>query len=323
MPKRVIWNLSAPLVERAPLQTGPEPTLVQFAAGESPTDRDHRLLGEFLATHPATEVRLYGAHIGPDLSWLRYYTGARRVTIDLPALASFDQLELLNPDLKALTLGSCSERRTLSLKPLRHFRSLQELTVVSHRKDIEVIASLTTLERLTLTRVTLPDLDMLRSLTRLREFELKLGGTRNLEALPHIGHLRYLEIWRVNRLADLSAVAELPELEYLFLQHLKHLEHVPSLAACRRLRRVHLDRVGIRDLAPIAAAPSLEELLVIDMPHLSLEAFRPFVGHPCLRGVTAGVGSNTRRKAIGAMLGLDEVRTYGTEFEFSGGEAAV
>jgi hypothetical protein len=31
----------------------------------------------------------------------------------------------------------------------------------------------------------------------------------------------------------------------------------PTLARCRRLRRVHIDKVAIRDLAPIAAAPAV------------------------------------------------------------------
>jgi hypothetical protein len=314
--QHVIWNLPVPLDERALARSGPQPTLVQFAGSAIPTERDHRILGAFIEAQPTTTVRFYGAHLPPDLRWLHYYSAARRINLDVDGVTSLEPLRSLRPDLEELTLGSCLRRR-ISLIPLRHFTALHDLALVGHQRDIEVVAELQTLERLTLISIKLPALDVFKPLTALRAFALKLGGTTNLAALPGIGRLQYLEIWRVNGLTDVGIIAKLPDLEYLFLQHLKRVEQLPSLASCRRLRRVHLDRVDIADLGPIADAPHLEELRLLDMPQLTLDAFRPLLNHPALRAVTAGIRNERRRAQIRAMLGLDDVQMYGTDFRFT------
>ena len=316
--RQIIWNLPTPLDPGMLVHDDPPPTLVQFS-GSAPSDEDHRILGEFLASHPATTVRLYGADLSPDLDYLRHYWSVARINIDVQGIGSFEPLRVLRPDLEELTLGPCGRRR-LSLAPLEHFTSLRQLVLVRHDRDIDVIGRLRTLQRLTLVSLKLPDLNDFRTLSALWSFALKLGGTTNLKALPEMGHLRYLEIWRVNGLSDLSIIRELHELEYLFLQHLKKVENLPSLAPCQRLRRVHLDRVRIHDLEAIAAAPQLEELLLLDMPQLREAEFRVLLGHPTLRAVTAGVHNEKRRAAIRAMLGLNDVPSYGTDFQFSSGE---
>jgi hypothetical protein len=322
MTQQVIWNLPVPLVEPALTRDGPPPTLVQFAGGAAPSPRDHARLGAFLADRPDTVLRLYGAHLAGDLDLLRHYSGVARIIVDVPGTPSFDGLRHLRPDLTSLTLGS-TDRRRLSLAPLPHFTALRELALVGHQRDLEVVAGLGTLKRLSLISVTLPGLDVFRPLRNLRALELKLGGTKDLSALAHIGRLQYLEVWRVLGLSDLSVVAGLSHLEYLFLQHLARVEELPSLEPCARLRRVHLDRVAIRDLAPIAAAPQLEDLLLLDMPQLELDAFRALLNHPTLRGVTAGVRNESMRARIRALLGLGDVDTYGTQFMFSASQAAV
>jgi hypothetical protein len=78
--------------------------------------------------------------------------------------------------------------------------------------------------------------------------------------------------------------------------------------------------VRIQDLRAIAAAPQLEELLLLDMPQLREDEFRALLGHPTLRALTAGVHNEKRRATIRAMLGLDDVPNYGTDFQFSSGE---
>ena len=63
---------------------------------------------------------------------------------------------------------------------------------------------------------------------------------------------------------------------------------------------------GLRDLTPVAAAPALEELMAIDMGHLTPEAFRPFVGHPTLRAVRIGLGSKRKNAAAQHLLPLQD-----------------
>jgi hypothetical protein len=306
MKRNVVWNLLVPLTEAQLVIPGEEPTLVQFGAGPMPTDSDHAVLGEWLAAHPDVEVRFSATNMAADLEFLRHYSRAHRVLIELTRITSFDGLAHLREDLSYLGLGSTKAKR-VSLAPLRRFRSLQSLWIESHTTDLDAVASLTSLRRLSLRSLTLPSLDMFKPLTSLRSFELKLGGTRNLDALPDIGALEYLEIWRVLRLDNLDVIGRISSLQYLFLQHLRRVTALPGLSALGRLRRLYLDGLkGLTDLQPIAAAPRLEELFLLDMPQLTESQFNPLVGHPTLKAVSAG---RAKRQIIEKLLGLPDVAT--------------
>jgi hypothetical protein len=118
-----------------------------------------------------------------------------------------------------------------------------------------------------------------------------------------MSELQYLELWRVSGLTDLDVLAELRELEYLRLEQLKQVVTLPSFRKLARLRRVVLeDMKGIHDLSPIADAPNLEELLVVQMPHLATNCLEPFAGHPRLRHALAGLGSTRRNEAALAFV---------------------
>jgi hypothetical protein len=94
----------------------------------------------------------------------------------------------------------------------------------------------------------------------------------------------------------------------LFLQALRQVERLPDLSGAPPLRRVHLETMrGLRDLRPLATAPALEDVVLIDMPHLKPEDLRPLVGLPRLKGVTAGLGSMRENAAAHSLVGLPEV----------------
>jgi hypothetical protein len=103
----------------------------------------------------------------------------------------------------------------------------------------------------------------------------------------------------------------------VFLQALKQVTRLPSLAALQRLRRVHLETMnGLTDLTPVADAPSLEELLVLGMPQLQPDTFRPFIGHPRFRRVMAGLGSMRKNACVAQLLGLPPSVGGTEDFEF-------
>lgn len=160
---------------------------------------------------------------------------------------------------------------------------------------------------MTLRSITLPDLSLLLPMTGLRALDIKLGGTRDLSLLPRIRTLEYLELWMVKGLTDLSAIGQLPYLRYLFLQALRRVETLPDLSMDKELRRIYIETLkGLRDLRPLATAPALEQLLLIDMRHLQPKDLRPLVGLPNLKGVTAGLGSKRKNDAAEALLQLPE-----------------
>ena len=64
---------------------------------------------------------------------------------------------------------------------------------------------------------------------------------------------------------------------------------------------------GLRSLRPLATAPALEGIELIDMRHLQPEDLAPLVGLPHLQAVTPGLGSRRKNTAAAALLGLPPV----------------
>jgi hypothetical protein len=300
--------LTAEMLQRF---TSPE-QIIQFESRL--TDDDFRMVGEWLHDQPDVHLRAYGSYDGSitDLEFLRHFPNVRRFSADAlyDSLTSLDGLRHLRPDLASLTIGRAKAK--LDLRVLSRFGELRDLYVEGHNMGIETISRLTSLEELTLRSITLPDLSLLLPLRDLRALDLKLGGTRNLGLLPEIGQLEYLELWMIKGLNDVSMVSRIPSLRFVFLQSLAQVTELPSLADNSALRVVHLETMrGLRDLTPVAAAPGLEALLVIDCSQFRLEHFEPFVGHPTLKSARIGTGSRKRNEAIRALLGLDDAdRAY-------------
>lgn len=321
MTRQIIWNLPSPLSRTRLDEAGAVPTLVQFAG--LPSNRDHALLGAWLADKPETTVRFSATDMSDNLGFLQYYDGAHRVFIDLSRVTSFEGVTQLRSDLTSLGLGSTASKRP-SLKPLHHFTHLKRLAIVGHTRGLDTVSRLESLQELALLSLSLPALTFVQALVNLVSLELKLGGTTNLDALPALSRLRYLEIFRVLGLQSLDVIASIPSLQYLFLQHQARVQALPSLKHLPVLRRVHIDKLSsLHDLRPLAEAPRLQELLLLDMPQLSIDAFRVLVGHPSLRALTAGVSNDARRHAIKELVGVPDVTSYGTDFVFeSPGKAA-
>ena len=172
---------------------------------EALSDSELRRVAAFVSVYPSVTLRVYGHQTYPTLDFLESLGRVRRVQLDIFQLRDISGLRFLTPDLEVLGLGSTEKR--FSLRPLERFVALQDLWLEGHSKDFDVVGQLTSLRRLSLRSVTLPDLNMLRMLGQLEKLELKLGGTRDLRHLPDIGGLRYFEAWLVRGLADLEPVA--------------------------------------------------------------------------------------------------------------------
>jgi internalin A len=224
--------------------------------------------------------------------------------------------EYLPDSLDYFGFGQTKSKR-ISLSFLEQFSRLRALYLEGHAKHFGTISTLTHLERLTLKSITLPDLELLLPLKQLWSLDISLGGTKNLGLLPQIGTLKYLELWMIKGLQDLSMVGEITSLQNLFLQALKNVSVLPSFSELRQLRRVTLDTMkGITDLSAVAAAPALEELIVVSAPQLSPDDFKPFIGHPTLKKMCIGLGSQRKNEQVQDLLGLPECEGYKTEFSY-------
>lgn len=307
-----IRNFRSPLSEEQLRPLEAECRLLQI--GEPMTEAEIREIAALAADHPHVELRVYGQRSVTDLEFLELFPGLLRFTVEVYELESMEGLRHLRSDLDHLGLGR-TRSKAHSLGILDRFDSLRSLWLEGHRKNFDTVGTLESVERLSLRSLTLSDLSVLTGLERLRSFELKLGGTTDLAALPEIGAIEYLEIWLVRGLSDLTPIAEVKSLRYLFLQALKQVHRFPSLANLSNLRRAHIETMkGIEDLTPLADAPNLEQLLLVDMKHLSPDAVRPFVGHPRLRAASVGLGSIRRNAVARNILGLPDVETPQEQF---------
>lgn len=271
------------------------------------TDGEYKRVAAFMEQHPKavlTVAHAYEQQI-TDLEFLRFFPFLRLFVVHFRALESLDGLRHLSDSLE--TLGVRWSKRPLDLSVLRQLKRVRTLEIESHKKHIDALSQMRWLEDLTLRSITLPDLSLLLPLSALLSLDIKLGGTKDLSLLPRIGKLRYLELWMIKGLSDISRIGELTELRYLFLQALKNVTVLPDLSRATHLSRVHLETMkGLRDLRPLATAPALKQLALVDMRHLQPEDLQCLVGHPTLKAVTPGLGSNRKNAAAASLLGLPE-----------------
>ena len=274
---------------------------VQF---EEPLDnQDYLVLASELERRPNVRLRVYGHSSFTDVDFLEHFPNVRKLSIDLWSLDDLSGFQAVRALDEFTFLGT--QTKSHSLDFLKRFPTLRKLYLEGHKKDIEVIASLSRIEHLTLRSITLPSFDLLTSLPALSGLEIKLGGSKNLDAIQALQALRYLELWLVKGLSDLSVIAEIKTLERLSLQALRNVRSLPSFRKLQDLRAISLETMkGLTDLAPIAEAPALEWLSLLDMPSISVEAVQCLVGHPSLQFFRAGLGSMKRNADAEALLGL-------------------
>jgi hypothetical protein len=112
----------------------------------------------------------------------------------------------------------------------------------------------------------------------------------------------------IRGLTDISAVGRIASLRSLFLQALRQVETLPDFGGSTALRSVRLETMkGIRDLRPLATAPALEFIGLVDMRHLQPADLAPLLSLPNLKEVTPGLGSRRKNEAAAALVGLPPV----------------
>lgn len=298
-----------------------QPRLTVLQCSERVRDSVWRLINEhFCPLRPDVALRVYGHYSSVcDLRFARLLPNVRHFAADcltratsiealteLPRLESlslgifeltdFSVLERLPPGLVSLTLGATRSKRP-SLAPLSNFRSLRELYLEGHSKDIEVLNELTELEDVTLRSVTTPDLQYLSRQRKLWSLDIKLGGIRGFAGIEGKDSIKYLELWQVRDLRKIDIVGSLPGLQNLFLQSLPHIESFPGLTDSKALRRIVVENLkGLRDFKALETAPALEEFALADGRSQTPRQLLPVLNHPGVRRVSAGFGSDRKNK---------------------------
>ncbi len=226
---------------RAIIEAGRTPTIQFSKPGYSPEllRKVNDACGEFGET---LEVRFYGhyggqfdagvlAHI-PDASWLSVdclteIVNERQIA-KLSSLKrlSFGVYKFDDPKfLEQLDVGKLDRlalvenaKRNLDLSPLRNANALETLFLNGFTRNIESIAGLSKLARLTLSGIAKnQNLRFVGAIPNLRSFALILGGRQSIDEIVH-PRLEELSVVRVRGLERLGAIGRFPSLRELTVE---------------------------------------------------------------------------------------------------------
>ena len=288
---------------------------IQFSSSLKETD--FQILGKYFEEKPKLQLRVCIRDSVENLDFLKYFPGVKKFSCDVWNLETLDGIEYLPGDLEYFGFGQ-TKKKSHSLKFLRRFPGLKRLFLDGHKRDIEVVGEMPILEKLDLRSITLPNLEMFSGLETLWWFTLKLGGTKNLKALPDIGNLKYLELWRIRGLEDISMISEITSLKFLFLQTLNRITELPDFSRNQQLKQIHLQaNRNITDLSPLLTANALESLEVYEMHHLKAEDFECLLKHPRLTRGRIGLRNNVENEKVKAMFNWESPGFGPRNFPFS------
>lgn len=200
---------------------------IQFARSFKVDDGTFHLLNSRLllsSKNPTFSVVLNGHDAVHDLKCLGLLTNLQSLTVDM---FKNDQLKELNEHVKLKVLGLGGHG--ISVKPITQQTSLEELFLFGKLKDVESIASMKRLKKVTFSQITLKNLDFLTELDELRELNFILGSASNYEQLPNIGRIESLSFGRVmqlttDHLLPINRMKYLKKLSFRTQPHLTDLD---------------------------------------------------------------------------------------------------
>ncbi len=164
----------------------------------------------------------------------------------------------LMPYLKSLTV---SDQTFDSVAFMASLRQLEELTLSDCRfsaDEMEIIAALPNLKKLTMTNCGLSTIAGLENAQALTDLNLSGNTIRNLEPLSTLIHMKNLDLSH-NALTGLTALSQLTNLETLDVSY-NVLTSIDSIGACRKLNALNASHNRISGLGTIDNLPSVTVL---------------------------------------------------------------
>lgn len=263
------------------------------------SDDEMRKVAELWNGRRDVELRLFG-YATPDFEFLRYFPGLERLNVQTPSIRNIDGLRHVADSLKEFTLINTTVR--LSLRPVANCTQLVSLHLQRQAKDFAALASLTGLNYLGLSGVSLPDLSALLPFTHLQSLFIGFCKPLNLDLLGRFAELQSLHFLKINNLHDLSALSLARNLVRLELDWLPHVETLPDLSPLSQLEEVELETRALRDISSIAKAPALRFLGLWDCKSLTPQSLECLIGHPTLKRLNFGIGRLKDNEKVAAMF---------------------
>jgi hypothetical protein len=259
-----------------------------ISVGKPKSDQDMQQVAALWNGRREVALNLWGYSV-QDFECLRHFEGLERLTVQAPIVKNIDGLKHVAGSLKEFSLANTTVR--LSLRPVASCAGLKSLHLQRQTKDFGALKSLTSLEHLGISGVSLPDLLTLLPYEHLRSLFLGFCKPLKLDLLGHFKRLEALHLIKINNLHDLSALALGRTLKRIELNWLPHVETLPDLSELTLLEEVEIESMkSLRDVSSIAKAPALRFLGLWACSSLSPESFKCLIGHPTLKRLNYGIG---------------------------------
>jgi len=306
-----------------PMLDIPQPKLARLEHGLSSAERRTRWKRWQREGYDGIEVNIFGGAFGPtwpqgkthSLDFLADFPGLKGLSVVVSGIESLEPLSLVAESLESLNVGGWMDQSKLSCRPIAACRQLRSLSLCRLPKDLVAIETLTGLKRLSLLGFAFQSLDVVRPLRNLETLWIGFGTLPEIDPVGELRRLKALEILRVGKLTDLSPLSRATALQFLALGDMKQITTMPDCAALKKLRRVYLDTMnGVTDLGGLADAPKLEELVVANSK-IDPGVFDPIIARPRPRRVTVGLASRKATESVEARLGKRAVSVFGTPDE--------
>lgn len=255
-------------------------TLYINTQGEYPTTESEPYSDP--VTMPAGETTVFAIVVGEDglvspISIFGYTIGGvvESVSFADPAVESAVRQMLSIPtgtvytnDLWSITAFEMPEEATV-YDDLQYMTYLKELTLRNAAAPLTAISSLTALEKLDISgsRPTQEDMDIVGSLTNLKELNLSDCGLSTIASLEMLTSLVHLDL-SSNTVRNIQVLAQMPNLVTLKLPH-NALVDLSALSDLANLAYLDVSYNSITTTAPVS---SCSALTCLDISHNSLTA---------------------------------------------------
>jgi hypothetical protein len=244
------------------------------------------------------------------IEYLEALESLRSLEVGIYDLQDFEFLAVVPAKLSHLSLEATKSRKP-RLNLLKRFSSLKSLYLERQENQIEVLAELRTVDKLTLRSISKSRLEFLERLDNLWSLEIKLGGTSDLSAIAGRQSIKYLELWKILGLKEIGVISTLTGLQFLFLQSLKNVRSLPDLSRLPKLKRVWLeDLKGLEDLSALEQAPALEELVHTSARNMHPNQYANLLLRPNLKRVSVGFSSERKRREFGQLRSAAGIEEY-------------
>lgn len=272
---------------------------------QSLSDASYGVILRWMKQHGVRGLRLYGDYGRRKfkLGFLEQFDFLEELSIELFEISSLPPIDVWAPGLRSVTVGQ-TRSRALDLACLTRLRQLSELYLESHKKFIQIADQLSQVERLTLRGISIRDADLFDNWDVLRTLKLDGGKPPPRELLCALDRVTNLEIGRLSGLDDIEWLPSLEGVESFQIYWQPKITKFPDLSSMTSLQFVAADTMnGLTDAAGLAKAPHIEDIRLISCPRLDPESLRGCVGHPRLRSVWVGTGTDRGNAAMDAVLG--------------------